>query len=277
MNLYAISDLHVGHPANRRVVESIAPHPDDWLIVAGDVGETLEQVSWALATLASRFAKVVWAPGNHELWTLPGRPDQLRGQARYEALVALCRGLGVITPECDYPLWPDPIRPALVVPLFLLYDYSFRPTGSSLDDALIRAADNGVVCADEYLLHPDPFPSRQSWCAALVERTERRLAQLPASAATILVSHFPLRYDLVALPHMPDFSLWCGTARSHDWHRRYRATLVVSGHLHTPGTQWRDDVRFEEVSLGYPREWQRRDTKLGPRIVMPEPARLEGG
>jgi len=34
----------------------------------------------------------------------------------------------------------------------------------------------------------------------------------------------------------------------------YRADVVVSGHLHIRSTRWRDGVRFEEVSLGYPRQ-----------------------
>jgi hypothetical protein len=29
----------------------------------------------------------------------------------------------------------------------------------------------------------------------------------------------------------------------------------VYGHLHIPSTRVRDGVRFEEVSLGYPRQW----------------------
>ncbi len=36
---------------------------------------------------------------------------------------------------------------------------------------------------------------------------------------------------------------------------RYRADVVVSGHLHVRGTQTRDDTKFEEVSLGYARQW----------------------
>jgi hypothetical protein len=30
---------------------------------------------------------------------------------------------------------------------------------------------------------------------------------------------------------------------------------VVSGHLHIRSTRHLDDVRFEEVSLGYPPQW----------------------
>ena len=54
----------------------------------------------------------------------------------------------------------------------------------------------------------------------------------------------------------PEFAQWCGTERTADWHLRYRAAAVVYGHLHIPRTTWYDGVRFEEVSLGYPREWR---------------------
>jgi hypothetical protein len=50
--------------------------------------------------------------------------------------------------------------------------------------------------------------------------------------------------------------LWCGTSRTEDWHTRFRARAVVSGHLHFRTTLFRHGVRFEEVSLGYPRDWR---------------------
>ncbi|GAA3092310.1 hypothetical protein GCM10020001_004550 [Nonomuraea salmonea] len=33
---------------------------------------------------------------------------------------------------------------------------------------------------------------------------------------------------------------------------------MIYGHLHIPRVTRHDGVRFEEVSLGYPREWKRR-------------------
>jgi hypothetical protein len=114
-----------------------------------------------------------------------------------------------------------------------------------------------VVCADELLLHPDPHPSREAWCEARVEISARRLAEVPDRYRLVAISHFPLRQDLVFLPRVPLFSPWCGTRATEDWHRRFRAKVVVSGHLHLPGTSWRDGVRFEEVSFGYPRDWAR--------------------
>jgi 3',5'-cyclic AMP phosphodiesterase CpdA len=271
--LLCISDLHVASPRNRAFVESIASHPQDWLVVAGDVGETPAQVEWALGLLARRFQQLVWVPGNHELWTLPTDPVALRGEDRYRHLVDVCRRLGVLTPEDPYPVLDVGGREVVVAPLFLLYDYSFRPDGQSEELALAGAWRAGVVCADEFLLHPDPHPSRAAWCRARVEWTAARLEAVPARYRTVLVSHFALRRDVVRLPAMPEFALWCGTRLTEDWHCRFRADVVVSGHLHMPGVRWRDGVRFEEVSLGYPQQWDRGGPPPAvPREVLPGPA-----
>jgi predicted phosphodiesterase len=43
--LLAISDLHVAYAENRAHVETLRPsHDDDWLLVAGDVAELVEDV-----------------------------------------------------------------------------------------------------------------------------------------------------------------------------------------------------------------------------------------
>lgn len=247
--------------------------PGDWLLVAGDVAERVEDVEWALGLLAGRFERVVWAPGNHELWTPRQEDGGLRGQARYDALVETCRRLDVLTPEDEYVTWTGPGGPVTVVPMLLLYDYSFRPDGAaSTAEALRVAYAAGVVCTDEFLLHPDPWPDRAAWCHARVERTRRRLEALPAGTRTVLVNHFPLtRLPTRVLRH-PEFALWCGTERTADWHVRFRAAAVVYGHLHIPRTTWEDGVRFEEVSVGYPREWRRHGLRRGVlRDVLADP------
>lgn len=255
MKLWAISDLHVGHGDNLAALEAIAPRPDDWLIVAGDVGERIEQLHAALDVLDRRFARLVWVPGNHELYTVEDGPAALRGEARYLAFVKACRDRGVLTPEDPWVTWPGEGGAHVLVPTFLLYDYSFRPPDVALEDAIAWAGEAGLRCADERFLHPAPYDGKPAWCASRVARTERRLAELP-DLPTVLVNHFPLRRDLVFLPAIPRFEIWCGTTRTEDWHRRYRASVVVSGHLHVRTTRWRDGTRFEEVSLGYPRHWR---------------------
>jgi 3',5'-cyclic AMP phosphodiesterase CpdA len=271
--LLAISDLHVEHRENREIVRSIEPESDDdWLIVCGDVADQPDGVAWALRTLRERFETVIWVPGNHELLAYRGDPPALRGERRYRHLVELCGELGVITPEDPYPVWSGAGGPVRVAPLFLLYDYSFGSNvGATPKEALKRAYDAGVVCADEFLLDPQPYPSRQAWCHARVRETEERLVALEPLPA-VLVNHFPLLPEPTRVLRHPEFAQWCGTTKTADWHRRFRAIAVVYGHLHIPRTTWHDGVRFEEVSLGYPRE--RRNwpgVARGPRRILPEP------
>lgn len=253
MRLLAISDLHLSHAPNRDGLDALDEHPGDWLIVAGDVGEKAEHLHFALERLTRRFAKVLWTPGNHDLWCPPDATDRTRGQARYDELVAICQSFGVLTPEDPYALWPG--EATYICPLFLLYDYSFRPPGISRDNALRWARDSGVVCGDEQMLDPAPWPSRDAWCQARCDATEARLRALPDDAQTVLINHWPLRYDLARPPRVPRFSIWCGTTRTEDWPHRFRARAVVNGHLHMRTTIVRDGVRHEEVSLGYPRDW----------------------
>ena len=44
MKLWAISDLHVGYKKNLLAIGEFTPRPDDWLVLCGDVGDSLEQI-----------------------------------------------------------------------------------------------------------------------------------------------------------------------------------------------------------------------------------------
>lgn len=280
MRLFAISDLHVRPAQNRRWVEAlgageIAPGvtADDWLILGGDLGESESDLAFVLDRLAGRFARLAWVPGNHELWTMDKDGEGLRGVAKYERLVAICRERGVLTPEDPYERLPLEGPPLVLAPLFVLYDYSFRPDDVPAEEARAWAAEAGIVCTDEYVLHPDPYPTREAWCAARIATTEARLVAIPEDASTILVNHFPLLRAHAVLPRVPRFSIWCGTRKTEDWHRRFRARAVVFGHLHIRQKRLVDGVWFHEVSLGYPRQWDPDDGGRYLRQIWPPEAR----
>ena len=274
--LFAVSDLHLNHRSNRELAEAF--HPDtaaDWLAVAGDVAHHIEDIVAFLALMRSRFAKVLWAPGNHDLWSRSG--DALRGEHRYRHLVERCRAIGVLTPEDPFPLWPDPSGDIVVAPIFVLYDYTLRPETESKQDAMARAIAARVVCNDETLLAPDPYPTREAWCAERLRITRGRLDTIAPDVRTVLISHWPLHPGPVARLRYPEFSLWCGTRETADWHKRYRCTVAVHGHLHIPLTEEYDGVRHEEVSLGYPRERaaRTRTVHYGLRRILVRPVGLE--
>ena len=179
MKVWAISDLHLGHQANRDALAALPSFGRDWVILGGDVGESEEHLELALTSFSRRFARVLWVPGNHELWTVKSRDrTEPRGQAKYDRLVALCRRHGALTPEDPYPLWLGEGGPHLIAPLFALYDYSFRPAEVPAEGAVAWAEETGLLCTDEVMLHPEPHASTPAWCAARCALTERRLGEL---------------------------------------------------------------------------------------------------
>lgn len=297
--LYAIADLHLSYAANKEALSKLheGVHHDDGLILAGDLGEKLEHLHTAFEWATKHFKSVWWVPGNHELYTLPSTTtstntttnnnndkESARGLEKYEACVAVARSYGVHTPEDDFVVWQggefaDGRDRALVCPVFTLYDYSFRPDRVSRERALEWALEEDIQATDEFLLHPDPYASRDEWCAALVDRFEAKLQKACDEGGhngdgdgenekmpLVIVNHWPLTEKVLHIPRVPRFSLWCGTRRTADWHTRFRATVVVSGHLHVRRTDWIDGVRFEECSLGYPRQWQPLAAEVGRDI-----------
>lgn len=276
--VWAISDLHVGNKVNRSIVESLKPATSqDWMIVAGDVDEDVSEVLRTLSSLKQRYEHVIWTPGNHEMWTIGETAESdVRGEARYRALIEGCKALGVDTPEDDYLLWTKADQPICIVPLFLLYDYTFgRRFAPTRADALALAEQAGVVCADEFLLDTTPYRDVAAWCAERVRHSRHRLEAAPP-VRKVLVNHFPLLEELTLPLYHPEFAQWCGTTSTADWHRRYQVDCVVYGHLHIPRTTWHHEVRFEEVSLGHPRERATRTRKPPPfpRQILPDPHAL---
>ena len=277
MKLYAISDLHLHYKENRDLIETLEDHEDDWIVLGGDIGEQGTQLDYVLRILKRRFARVLWVPGNHDLWSFPEVDGGLKGISRYRLLVEICRAHDVLTPEDPYVVWPGEDSRTVLVPLFNLYDYSFRPDYVLRGQEIAWAMESGVLCNDEELLKTEPHANIPEWCADRIRYSESRLEEVARSRphySLVLINHFPLRYDLVRLPRIPRFSIWCGTRRTENWHIKYPVSTVVYGHLHMPGTRYIDGVRFEEVSLGYPSQRMKgRGIESYLREILPGPDR----
>jgi len=66
MKLFAISDLHLANKSNKEALMNNSEHTEDWLILAGDNGETIEHINIALTILSQKFKQIVWVPGNKQ-------------------------------------------------------------------------------------------------------------------------------------------------------------------------------------------------------------------
>ena len=199
------------------------------------------------------------------------------GRSRYDYLVNMCDEMGIVTPEHPFPVWTEEGGPATIVPMFLLYDYTFLPAGAATKaEGLAIAKERNVVATDEFLMSSEPYATNDAWCRDRLAHTRKRLDDLDWMMPTVLVNHFPMVREPCDVLFYPEFSLWCGTTATEDWHTRYNAICSVYGHLHIPRTTWYDGVRFEEVSVGYPREWRRRKPYRWMRQVLPDPQYAPG-
>lgn len=258
--LWAVADLHAAVKNNTPRIDEIQPKdPSDWLIVAGDVAERTELVLEVLNKLRKRFARVIWVPGNHELFSKS--TDRCRGREKYTELVEGCRKIDVLTPEDPYPVFGG----VTIVPLFTLYDYSFRHPGLTVEQAVQAARDKQIMLTDEFAIAP--FVDIRAWCWDRLAYSIKRLSRI--TGPTILINHWPLVVEPVNQLYLKEIGLWCGTRHTRTWAQRYDAQAVVYGHLHMPGEVVVDGVKHVEVSLGYPREWeQHTEDRLWPYPVM---------
>ena len=208
----------------------------------------------------ARFAKVVWVPGQPRA---AGRtrddPVQLRGEARYRHLVELCRELGVLTPEDPYPRLgraPAGRRWSRRCSCSTTTRSGRRAPGDQGGGAARAPTRPGWSAPTSSCCTPTPT-RREAWCGPGWRATERRLARLPAGPADRAGQ--PLPAGARARPgSCATRSSRSGAGPTRD--RRLAPALPAPPPSSTAictsrVTTWHDGVRFEEVSLGYPREW----------------------
>jgi len=143
VRLFAISDLHLNNKSNSDALVNLLTYPEDWLLLAGDIGETADHLTFALSTLSKKFKQLIWTPGNHDLWSLPIN-DAKRGEYKYHELISICRTYNVLTPEDQYAEIILQSQKYFIVPTFILYDYSYCPEYVSIDKAVDWAEESGI-------------------------------------------------------------------------------------------------------------------------------------
>jgi len=115
-------------------------YPEDWLMLAGDIGETTDHLHYALSRLTRRFAQVLWAPAIMNLWTLPTQTTwkEDAASARRSQIPAIgfqfAESTGYLHQRTR--MFSGLVRDASAAcSTLLLYDYSFRPDEISEEQA----------------------------------------------------------------------------------------------------------------------------------------------
>jgi hypothetical protein len=251
MRIYAVSDLHADFKANRLLVEEVSSveYRRDALLVAGDIADRLETIEETLSLLCSKFSKLFYMPGNHELWVRGVDYDSLEKLSR---VIEICDRLGVQTrPARAGRLW--------IVPLYSWYEAAFDADESADVEEL-------EAWADFYFCRwPESIKSVSDY---FIELNAQRIKNY--DGPVISLSHFLPRRDL--LPETTDLKFKglprvSGSERLEEQIRELNSIAHVFGHSHINRDVMLDGVRYVQNALRYPAE--RKDAPFSFKQVWP--------
>ena len=240
MRVYAISDIHIDYEANADWVANLstAEYQHDVLILAGDVTDVRRRLDWCLVTLARRFRKVLFVPGNHDLWVV--RDGRGMGSLqKFDDIAAAVESSGV-----SMQVFRE--RGVSIIPLLAWYDFSFGEPSEELRSSWM-----------DFRACRWPAGYSQSDIAAhFALINDRHVA--PTNGDTVITySHFVPRIDL-----MPEFipqkqrMLYpiLGSARLERQLRGLNPRIHVYGHTHVNRRVTIDGVSYVNNAFGYPHE-----------------------
>lgn len=239
MRVFATSDIHVDYDANARWIRdlSAADYRDDVLILAGDVTDDLELLAWSLRTLARKFRKVQFVPGNHDLWVL--RHDHGKSSLqKFADIQAAVEASGA-------SLEPFRERGVSLIPLLSWYDYSFGEPSEELRSVWM----DYVACR-----WPIGYTEKRiaAYFAALNDGHTNTAGDL-----VITYSHFLPRIDVMPR-YMPASGGFLypvlGSSRLDGQVRKLNARMHVYGHSHINRRVEIDGVTYINNAFGYPHE-----------------------
>jgi predicted phosphodiesterase len=239
VRIFAVSDVHADFEPNARWLRglSLHDHQRDVLILAGDVTDSLPLLAWCLELVARRFHKVLFVPGNHELWTLRDRP-RIGSFEKFERIREVVRDSGASM---------ETFRTSqlAIVPLLAWYDYSFGTPSRELKEAWMD-------------FHACRWPAE--WDAPEITARFLTLNESALTAAhtnVISFSHFLPRSELVprrGAAQAVDLSPVLGAAQLDRQVRRLGSILHVYGHSHVNRRLEIDAVTYVNNAFGYPHE-----------------------
>lgn len=237
--VFAVSDIHVDFDVNVQWLRQLsrADYRDDILILAGDVTHKLAELSRCLNELVERFAKVLFVPGNHDVWVLGEAPERTSLQ-KFDDVVATVERSGA-------SMQPYRRGHLLIAPLLSWYDYSFgEPTAE--------------LCKLWTDFHACRWPAGFTVKDAAGYFMDRNQALVTEGAGKIITfSHFLPRIDLIPA-HVPArhrlLDPVLGSSRLDRQIRQLGSSMHVYGHSHINRRIDIDGVTYVNNALGYPGE-----------------------
>ena len=240
MRFFAVSDLHVDYGENATWVERLSKveYLHDVLILAGDVSDVSSRLAKCLELLVRRFWRVLFVPGNHELWMVREAGSFLHSLDKFVKTQELVLNCGALTGLFQ-------AGEVTVVPLLGWYDYSFGEPGDELRAVWM-----------DYRACRWPAEMTDDAVARYFERLNGNNKCL-AGPRVITFSHFLPRIDLmpeyIPARHKQLYPV-LGSTRLERQLRAWHPMTHLYGHSHVNQSRVFDGIRYVNNALGYPGE-----------------------
>lgn len=238
MRVFVISDVHIDYTENMEWLFGLSAYDyqDDILILAGDLTESLTLLRESFNHLVTKFRRVLFVPGNHELWIEKDREGH-----SLEKFEDVCN----VAVECDVSIEPYHVGNLSIVPLHGWYDFSFAEPDAMLLD------------------HWMDF-RRCKWPedAKLTDVTEfflqKNTKHLQTKNETVIsFSHFLPRIDLMP-PYIPQNYRFVypvlGCRGLEEQIRELDSKIHIYGHSHVNRHAIIDGIKYINNAFGYPSE-----------------------
>jgi Icc-related predicted phosphoesterase len=239
MRVFAISDLHVDYAPNAQWVQqlSLGDYLNDVLIVAGDVSDRSERVQACLETLARRFWRVLFVPGNHDLWVRHDAPG-LDSFGKFEQMKDLVRNAGASMEVFHH-------GDLSIVPLLGWYDGSFGQPSDELRQAWVDFR----ACR-----WPEGFEPHHTAQAFMAMNAYRRQSE---REVIVSYSHFLPRIDVMPdrIPLEKRFIYpVLGSQALGEQVKVLKPAVHVYGHSHVNRRVELDGTLYVNNAFAYPHE-----------------------
>jgi Icc-related predicted phosphoesterase len=238
MRIFAVSDLHVDYEPNALWVKqlSLVDYQNDVLIVAGDLSDQAERLQACLETLARRFRRVLFVPGNHDLWVR--REPGLDSFGKFERIRAQVTALGASMEVFHH-------GQLSIVPLLGWYDDSFGVPSEELRQVWMDFR----ACR-----WPEGYTSRDVAQAFMAMNRYRRQS---ADEVIVSFSHFLPRIDVmpsrIPLDKRYIYPI-LGSSALGEQVKALHPVVHVYGHSHVNRRVTLDGITYVNNAFAYPHE-----------------------
>ena len=252
MKVVLLSDLHVDINREYPVVKDFSQFVKDQgahlAVIAGDVSEKQQETLDALEEIQQRSgARVLFVPGNHDLWAPKDQPDLT--PALYDRYCqdehCLCGRDAVLG---DWVFLGD----------VGWYDYSFGSGRYSLEE-FEKMSLAGRTWQDSLRnVWTRDNLGRSQW---MLSRLEARMAAYPGKRLAVVTHMLPVKDFTVPAEqgNWSYFNAFLGTRKLGELYRRYPVELAVCGHVHYRRSFDRDGIHWACRCLNYHTEWRPQD------------------